>query len=81
MSDTRYENIGTPIIKAIEECSELIHILCKAERFGLENYHPDDKTKTTNRLLIIREVSDVYKSLGVLTDYLCKLEKENGTSL
>jgi len=48
---------GTPLIKLIEECSEVIHALCKADRFGLDDYHPD--TKIINRNSINSEINDL----------------------
>ena len=41
MTNPKYEHIGTPPIKLIEECSELIHAITKAERFGYNNHHPN----------------------------------------
>ena len=71
MSNPKYYKIGDPIIKLIEECAELsealsklIHILCKAERFGIGNYHPDDKEQRTNHELILKEMKDVDKRMG-----------------
>ena len=52
-----FVKFGTPPIKLIEECSEVIQALCKAERFGLDNYHPE--TKITNRDAVKNEISDL----------------------
>ncbi len=57
MSDLKYNNVGTPQIKVIEECSELIKIICKGDRFGLDNYYPD--RTSTNREEILNEIEDV----------------------
>ena len=67
MSDPRFANIGSPSIKVIEECSELIQAICKAERFGYLNYHPDRPDKT-NRDEIKAEMDDVVEAF-------CRLEK------
>jgi len=48
---------GTPSIKLIEECSEVIHALCKADRFGLDDHHPEKNI--TNRDSINSEINDL----------------------
>jgi len=55
--DPRYMSAGTPAIKLMEECSEVIQSLCKAERFGLDNHHPG--RDTTNRSEIEGELDDL----------------------
>ena len=42
MSNEKYKNIGTPEQRLIEECSELIKVVCKAQRFGWDEAHPDN---------------------------------------
>jgi benzoyl-CoA reductase/2-hydroxyglutaryl-CoA dehydratase subunit BcrC/BadD/HgdB len=66
MSDPRYENTGDPITRAIEECAELIHILCKVKRFGWNNYHPGDPKQTPNWKLAHMEIEDVERTIAVL---------------
>ena len=66
MSEPYYEEIGRRTIYLIEECAELIHILCKAERFGVDNWHPNDSEKTPNRELIAKEMRDVEKRIKEL---------------
>jgi NTP pyrophosphatase (non-canonical NTP hydrolase) len=55
--DHKYQKYGTPLIKLIEECSEVIQACCKVDRFGLDNYHPE--TNITNREQINSEISDL----------------------
>lgn len=40
--DKKCRKIGKPSIRLIEECSEVIKAITKAERFGYGNYHPDN---------------------------------------
>lgn len=46
MSHPQYKDIGSPVTRVIEECSELTQALCKADRFGWFNFHPDRPTST-----------------------------------
>ena len=73
--DRQYNQVGSVIIRTIEECSELIHILCKADRFGMDNYHPEDGHMTPNRTLIQLEIDDVLRVLNELEKYLSTGEK------
>lgn len=57
--DPVYQNIGGPFVKLIEECSELIHSICKMERMGRDNYNPNDPEKITNEDKIVYEMDDV----------------------
>jgi len=57
--DPRYENAGDIITRTIEECAEVIHILCKVRRFGWFNHHPDDPKKVKNYELVSNELNDL----------------------
>lgn len=57
--DEKYSSFGSPLTKLIEECSEVIQISCKIQRFGAYNYHPDDKNKTLNYVLLQQEIKDL----------------------
>lgn len=48
-----------------EECAELIQAICKANRFGINNYHPDTPN-TSNIGKVINEMADV----AALIDYV-----------
>ena len=57
--DTRYRNVGSVSVRLIEELSEMIQIICKADRFGWLNYHPNDEKQTPNIELLKKEYEDV----------------------
>lgn len=68
----KYKNIGDPITHLIEECSELIHILCKVQRFGWGKYRPDDNSKTHNSALVLREMTDVEDRIREVKNIITK---------
>lgn len=47
-----------PEDRLIEECSELIHALCKAKRFGWFNFHPNTPNQV-NIDTVLSEMADV----------------------
>ena len=57
MADPQYINIGSPETKMIEECSELIKVLCKCDRFGYGNFNQKDGKYNLTR--VIEEIADV----------------------
>lgn len=63
MSHEDYKDIGNAEDRLIEECSELIQIIAKAKRFGLDSHHPKDPSKT-NRDLILAEMEDVRDAIS-----------------
>jgi hypothetical protein len=69
MADPKYEAIGTPEDKVIEECSELIKEICKARRFGYFSYHPKEP-HLTNIDRMLYEIEDVRKALSGLENKL-----------
>ena len=76
MVDTLYRHQGSPPIKMIEECSELIKNLCKADRFGWFNYHPEDPNHTQNITLVENEMDDVVIALKELKNYLKEIKNK-----
>ncbi len=48
--------------KLIEECSEVIHALCKVERFGEFSTHPD-RPNISNLEHVLEEIEDVRKAI------------------
>jgi len=72
MSDPRYEAIGDPDVKLIEECAELIQAICKARRFGWGNHHPEKSPEHTNAHAVVEEMWDVAKRCRELRATLVK---------
>ena len=70
MAEPKYENVGRPEAKVIEECAKMIHILMKVDRFGWFNYHPDDPAKIPNMELVKREMDDVNKAFIRLENHM-----------
>jgi hypothetical protein len=67
---------GTPAIKLIEECSELIQVLCKGERFGYDDRNPLIENPPTNRQRILGEIADVEYALEVFKVWLNELPED-----
>lgn len=66
--DSRYAHIGNALDRLVEECAEVICVVQKIHRFGEDNYHPDDPTKTPNKELLRREMADVERVWGELSN-------------
>ena len=70
MSDSKYKAIGDIEDRVIEECAEVIHAICKAQRFGILNFHPE--TKRHNVYLIADEIQDLKRVLGEYENVILK---------
>lgn len=73
--DPDFDHIGDLITKAIEECAEVIHILCKVKRFGWHNFHPNDKNRTPNWKRVKNEIFDLERRLSELKIKIEEQEK------
>lgn len=78
MSHPDYKHIGSPLIRVIEECSKVIKVACKIDRFGWDNSHPDDPLKTPNIVLLRNEMGDVIEAFKNLEKYI---EDKNGKGI
>jgi NTP pyrophosphatase (non-canonical NTP hydrolase) len=61
---------GTPPVKLIEECSELIQAVCKGERFGYDDFNPLIPNAKTTRENIRDEIADVHYAMTVFEQWL-----------
>jgi len=56
---------GSPAVKLIEECSEVIDVCCKIERFGLDDFDPN-QPKKLNRARLEEELSDIEEAIKTM---------------
>lgn len=68
-----YRHIGTPAMRIIEECGEVLQALSKCERFGHDGFHPDQHPDNHEDNLdrLEGEVNDVVEALK---DYKASLK-------
>jgi hypothetical protein len=71
-----FSKYGTPAIKLVEECSELIQVVCKGERFGYDDKNPLIENAPPNRHRIADEISDVENALETFKKWLNELPKD-----
>jgi NTP pyrophosphatase (non-canonical NTP hydrolase) len=42
-----------------EECAEVIQIISKIRRFGLNDFHPEDPNQVSNKAKLTQEIGDI----------------------
>jgi len=73
---TENKFIDNLVTETIEESSEIIQVLCKLQKFGFYDFHPDDKDKTPNYISVLNKISDLQKKLKTLeSNILSKIEE------
>ncbi len=70
MAHPDYEHIGSPVIRFIEECSEIIKVACKGDRFGWDLCHPS--RSGTNLQELKSEWADVQLTFDRLLEHIAK---------
>jgi hypothetical protein len=68
-----YIKYGSPAIKLLEEFSEVQKLICKGERFGYDDHHPEEPVVLTNRIKLISELDDVDNALANFRKWLSEL--------
>lgn len=51
-----------------EECGEVVQVVGKILRHGVESHHPRDRKKRTNRTLLEKELGDVRAAMILLCE-------------
>lgn len=70
MSNEIYKKIGEPLTRLMEECSEVIQISCKIQRFGWHNFNPYDLNKTPNYQLLLNEIADTVACFNEIKQFI-----------
>jgi len=65
----QFDAFGSPEVKVISECAEVIHAITKAQIFGLRNYHPN-KPAVCNAELVLNEIDDLERAINFLKPLL-----------
>lgn len=77
MINPKYKHIGNPLVRLAEECAEVIHIICKIQRFGPLSYHPRDPKQTPNRDLLFGEIADIKGIIPEVENFFATKEEQN----
>lgn len=75
MSHPEYAHIGRPITRVIEECAELQKALCKVERFGWFNHHPE-RPERANIEEVATEMDDVVEAIERLKEEMHQIRHD-----
>lgn len=52
----------------MEECNEISIIASKIKRFGIDSFDPANPDQTTNRILLARELNDLFAALQLINE-------------
>jgi hypothetical protein len=67
---------GSPIIKLIEELSEVTKVLCKGNRFGFDDANPLKENSKTNREKYFEEKEDVLRAMDTFESWLSEQKND-----
>lgn len=51
-----------------EECAEVIQVISKIRRFGLNDFHPEDPDQTSNQTKLTTEIGDMVGVIEMLRE-------------
>ena len=55
------------LVRLQEECAEVIHIVSKIHRFGLDNWNPEISHRVKNYELLAKELGDLVGVISMIT--------------
>lgn len=76
--ETKYlpKTMDGKLARLAEECAEVIQVVCKIQRFGIDNHHP--VTGVDNIDLLLAEMADLVDAVDVVNkSILEKVGREN----
>ena len=70
MSSKRHKHIGQPLDCLMEECAEVIQVICKVKRFGWRNTNPEGTKSYDNVAVLEDELRDVEQRIAEVREIM-----------